>query len=424
LTRLRTTGSVAPTFFLASSGVIVIGHVRVAAAAVLLWGVTSPGAAQEAISAAAVSPAGAATQASVPVVVAALPPGEDPPPKETPYLEQSSLFLERSRFGFRPFSFMRKEDPEGVLVFEASPALHLFLWNPLSRYTAIRPGEDNHADVPLAGSLTFNPEMRMLARDSEPVRSPSWKIRGNLQGFYKHPQQHALKVQLSELRLSVGHYSNGQEGCPFQREQLEADGCADFDYFGEEGKPDLSLVNRATGDFSLNQLTLAGHHRWIRLRQLTPGRRHMSEHSSHTVGASLDYITGVGPGGISKELRSLYGSWGFSAEYRYERTLGAFHVLDSTARWSVEASAYAIAGVADGVYPVRLRVETAYTIPSWSDLGVFVSLLHGQDYYNLQFVDKIDYQIMLGLVVDLYPRPRHACAADKDAGCRVPANSP
>jgi hypothetical protein len=354
--------------------------------------------------------------------VTALPPGTDPPPEETPYLEQSSLFMERTHFGFR-VEGMRSPDPAGNILFEARPALHIFLWNALSRYTAIRKSEPNHADLPLAVSLTFNPDVRMLATDSEPVRSPSWKIRANAQLFYKQPQTHALKVSMMGMRLSFGHYSNGQEGCPFQVERLESDGCAHFDYYDSRNPPDLRLVNRATGDFSLNHLTLAVHQRWITLHQLARDRhkrRHMSEHSSHTIGASVDRIESVGIGGISPQLRALYGSWAVQGEYRYETTLGTLHSFDSTARLALEASAHLAIGAADAVYPLRMRGEVAYTIPSWSDLGLFVAVSHGQDYYNLQFVDKVDYQFLFGLVVDLYPRPRHACIAADDAGCRVP----
>jgi hypothetical protein len=368
--------------------------------------------------AAAQAQSGAASSA----VEAALPRDtENPPPVETPHLEQSSLFLERTRFGFR-FAGMREPDPAGDILFEASPALHLFLWNPLSRYTALRPDAVNYARVPVAASITFDPQVRMLAQDSEPVRSPSWKLRANMQLFHKHPQAHALKVQMTGFRMSVGHYSNGQEGCPFEVGRLEAEGCAHFDYEGIRGPSDLSLVNRAEGDFSLNHLTLALHHRFVTLQQLGPGmgaRGSMPEHRSHTFGVALDRIESAWIGGISHELRSLYGSFAAQIDYRFE-TRGAWRVIESAGRFALEASAQATFGAAEGVYPVRLRAEIAYTLPAWSDLGVFLSALHGRDDYNLQFVDKIDYQLLVGLVVDLYPRPRHACRATSADGCRLP----
>lgn len=354
--------------------------------------------------------------------LAALPDDEtDPPPEETPYLEQSSLFMERTRFGFR-IEGMRAPDPAGNILFEGSPALHAFFWNPLSRHTAIRPGEKNHSDWPIAASLTFNPTVRMLAAGSEPVRAPSWKIRANLQYFWKHPQTHALKVDLTGMRLSFGHYSNGQEGCPFEQGKLESEDCAPFDYYGD---PDLSLVNRRSGDFSLNHITLALHHRMITLAQLGKDRRkrrHMSEYRSHTFGLSVDRISSTGIGGISGELRALYGNWAFQGDYRFEHTLGAPAYLDSLARISLEAGAYAIAG--GQAYPLRLWTEAAYTVPSWSDFGVFAQVFHGQDYYNLQFVDKVDYQVLFGFVIDLHPRPRHACIEHDNAACRVPEAKP
>ncbi len=343
---------------------------------------------------------------------------EERPAPADPVIEPASLFLERTHFGVR-LGFMRSASPDAAnrnILFEGSPALHLFVFNSLNDATLKLLDGSSWLDH-LAVSLTFNPEVRMLTGESAPVRSPSWRVRLNVQGFWQAGDVGAAyAARITGVRLSLGHYSNGQEHCSFERGVLVADapdpGCEAY-----PATQDVSLVNRDNGDFSLHHLTFAVHRRWVHLRRSgedKKGNQDFEEHRSHTAGVVTDFFVGdYIPGGMSPALARLHGDYRVRGEYRYERAFRTFlwPRLRVANRLAIEAYGELAGGIlrrnAELLTQRRAGFEAALTFPAINDLGLFVSFFTGNDYYNLLFVDRVRYQVLVGLVGETYGRPHY-----------------
>jgi hypothetical protein len=279
-------------------------------------------------------------------------------------------------------------------LFTGSPAMHLPLFNNLLEATT--------SGKRLATAVTFSflAHLRMSASDSHPVRMPSFQPRLTAQVFrlgdnLDDPRPVRRRAWLAAASLQLGHHSNGQEGCAFRAGV--ADGAADCAALPLEELDLEAALDRRSGNFSLNHSSYGLHFRHMWLDDAGWAE------SSVTTGIVLSLVTGFGPGGITRRDRDLYGD----GSLRLELEADSRQLLPARWRWGLWRGRCELEqwfgtgrGAAGAVPATALSAELAWMFTSAADLGVFTRLVHGRDFYNAFYIDRVS-QWQLGLVWDL-----------------------
>lgn len=300
------------------------------------------------------------------------------------------LFLERS--------YLLNHVPDSDLVFEGQIAPHLCIFQNVERRWA-GVYEETRRTVP-AWSLAFTPmvRLRMFDTPSRPVRTPSYMPKLEAQVFRLRRTREGLDpsgrprgsaraespVRIYGLQLTLGHHSNGQEGCLFAEEAAVGGECR-----RRRGAAALT-INRQDGSFSTNYLRLVA-----RRMIWSPGPDGIGSRS-RTAGLGVElHPEGFGPGGITAELRELYGGTRLLGSLELVRRSGADkRVLALDAAW--------IDGKRDleeSVCDCRVSLEAAWSWDRLGGWGVFGRYVYGQDDYNLAFAENVS-RFQFGVVFD------------------------
>lgn len=379
-----------------------------------------------------VSEDAATAPAAVPVSAPTTPPTTPAEPAATTEGDNpvthffASLVAPGSTFDFLERNYIAYRLGPGVLVprsrggtpqlFEAELAPHFFFYNSLSRMTANDFKDGDYPNLSVAISFTMGVRLRMLREESAPVRTPSFMPRLNVQTYWlsKRPTHVGAPFALNEARLSLGHHSNGQEGCPFEPGKLEGEGCEP-----NANRPNPLDVNRMNGSFSINHLTLALHHLWGSVHEaaLTTRRAELHDQESTSVGVvAMWYPLGfLKAGANTDEQASLYGTANIRVEASHERMVPPLFFLPGSSpgqtRFEAAYTQYLgtsgpfrqlqlwDAGRADAVAAYLLTATATYSSIKSGGIGFYLRLDHGRDYYNMLFVDTIT-QVLLGFVID------------------------
>jgi hypothetical protein len=312
---------------------------------------------------------------------------------EASYLLNALPSVEPNPTGFGPEG---KRSANALwLIFEASPTLHLFLWNRLDDLT--RGGAPGWAFVP---SLTMATRFRFLRTASVPVRTPSYLLRANLQVFFarfpfKEDHERITKFRETAVMFQAGHHSNGQEYCPFTAGHVDRE-CPEW----EGDRPDPSGANLVNGDFGTNYVVGSMHRRWV---TAIDGNGYARE--SWATGGALELNFG-GFGGLKGPTAEFYGAHRLrmTAE-RLELTdrIGGREIPVSCGHLRISGGVELIGGTGRGIAPYRVWAEVSRNVLRWGGSGLFARFFSGQDYYNINYVNRIDYQIQAGLIIDLSP---------------------
>jgi hypothetical protein len=349
------------------------------------------------------------------------PPPRDPPVFSLPpaeYLEKSSIFYNVPAVG--PTGF-RGNVP---LFFEAQVAPHLFFYNGLGKIAGSGAARRWWERVFFAGSLTAQFRLRMVFNSDEygnassPVRPVSFMPRLNLQWFYFDrvreaalPNPNAMDpdkragweslVRIISPRLGVGHHSNGQEHCRFDKSGTLDGMCPAWD-------GNLSEVNFRSGDFSTNYIIAALNASWLWLEPDTN-----FEHQRLDFGLLYEANPKHfgGGSGLNDQEYPLYGANRLQGEVGgsyFQRTPGG-PTPDSalgrfTGLWSASVAYMQIFGARSDIASYRLTAEVSRTFYWLGGMGLFVRFFSGQDYLNILFVQKIPYTFQIGVVFDQTPR--------------------
>ncbi len=306
--------------------------------------------------------------------------------------------------------------PSAGILFEAHIQPNLVIYQHLSdelvqvRFPSSRAAASEFLFSP---SFSASPavRLRMLHGPSDPVRTPSYMPRLDFQGFwFKNAATPVLdskvrndathRLGMFSVRGTVGHHSNGQEGCLFAEDTLVDDACVP-----PEGGRQTGSINEQNGDFSTSYWLVGVRHRWMWLDtstdeqccgqtihrtvgQLTVG----GEFESHPVGF-------LGRAGISSELRALYGGHRLRASFAYghkgswlTRVINLVLPSHRQLHWnfeSVRTSFTKIANVAPGVRAYGWHTELLTVPGRYGQWGFLIGYYRGQDYYNLGFRDSI-----------------------------------
>lgn len=280
-------------------------------------------------------------------------------------------------------------------MFEAQVAPHLFLLNDWHKVE--RQGDTSRFLHAL--SFTFLLRLRMVGDDSTPVRPPSFMPRLDYQLFRVWRPDAPKQLSIAELRVSLGHHSNGQQYCPFDESRVSGDPepCPPVD----TRRPDLRPLNYRSGDFSTNYLILGAHYArlWLDADRFEEARVSFGVQGETNP-------TGFGPGGIDREQSELYGphrlKLDFEASRYHPRPLGLPSALSGVS--AVSGSVEFMMGAASGVASDREMVEVSHVFDRSGGLGLFARFVTGQDYLNILFAAPRISTLQVGLIWDLSPR--------------------
>lgn len=144
--------------------------------------------------------------------------------------------------------------------------------------------------------------VRILRQYSAPVRTPSFMPKGTFQAFRlgsRSPGETWGKtVGLWNLQGTVGHHSNGQDGCMFE-------GTVAPDCLGAD--PDALVINRVNGSFSTNYFRLGVNYRHIWLER---AGGYTTDYRAVSAGVSFETHPGwfnQFGGTLGPEVRPIYG---------------------------------------------------------------------------------------------------------------------
>lgn len=247
--------------------------------------------------------------------------------------------------------------------------------------------------------------LRMVGEYSTPVRPPSYMPRFDYQSFwfqrYPGPENSPGTLHMYELRVSLGHHSNGQQYCRFDentKDQRSADGASLCPAL--KPAPLSQQVNARSGDFSTDYYQLTAHYAYLHLG------RDSREQSRVSAGITFEdnpLWFGSAPGAIDHQEFALYGPHRIKVE-----VAGGLHLTapcdwaSGVAELSVSAEYFWRTGV--GVVDNREFVELHYVFDSLGGAGLFARFFSGQDYLNVLFLEPRATTIQFGLIWDFSPR--------------------
>jgi hypothetical protein len=326
----------------------------------------------------------------------------------------SPIFLERS-YIFHRF-------PSDELLFEAHLAPHLFFRQGLYQDAGeIYQGPDWGAR---SWSLSMTPmvRLRMFSTRSNPVRTPSFMPKLNVQFFWASLTDPSRLLD-SPIRIVAintvpwGHHSNGQEGCLYTDQTMTATGdCID----GVIPPGSRRATNKLNGSFSTNYFRA-----WVAYRHMVLDDRDPDQmlRANRMCTLSLG-VEGnpqsFGPGSITDEQKALYPtSRVFSGLELSWRELRSSWL---SGRMSGSIQVEYLRGVAPHLSPWTFTGELSNTIHRLGGWGAFVRYYRGMDYYNLGFLDDTRY-VHLGIVFDVTRSDEFALPPDV-APVRGPRRSP
>jgi hypothetical protein len=305
-------------------------------------------------------------------------------PQHTPFLDASDVFANL---------------PGHQTVFEGQLSPNLVMSQNLSD----RLGE---LDPRFGGSVwghahafSFDPmvRLRMLQQFSEPVRTPSYMPKLTFQEFfYRARGTSSPSVDLIAAQFTIGHHSNGQDGCTFLDQQVQGDACLPQRLDRDAA---TAPVNTRDGSFSTNYMTVGARFRRTLLDANNTARL------DWTLGADLEVnpTRFFGDGGLAAELSYLYGPTRFSviagAAKRAGRVCSRLEVL-GTAKY--------IPGAPSIVPKIATTIRGACVFSESGGWGVVLGYFRGQDYYNLNFLQDIStFRIGLTYEQDGFLRFKH-----------------
>jgi hypothetical protein len=242
--------------------------------------------------------------------------------------------------------------------------------------------------------------LRELRQVSDPVRTPSYMPRVNMQLLYatglrgkldEHrgdaAKGSAPEIGVYEFHGIVGHHSNGQDGCLYTTQTRigNAEDCTPP--LAPDAARAQQIINRHDGSFSTNYVRAGLNYRRTRVDSST-----LVDDQDWTVGIELEQNFSMDPNVFPLYGRTrLTASAGFAgrpsakSDHWWDRE----HWWTCDARREIKGSLKYINGNPSTVWPVALTAEADCFPSTEGGWGFFVRYYAGQDYYNLGFLDNI-----------------------------------
>lgn len=259
------------------------------------------------------------------------------------------------------------------LRFEGLPTVHYFFYNGLSDQVWQAEGGWAWA-FPV--SVLF--QVRMIDTTSEPVRTPSYRIRPFHAQLIHLRRDTSDRLAFRLLGVSVGaaHYSNGQSGCFFSGFERDPMGTC---IVSDAALAAQRRTNVIDGDFSTSYLSLALNWRAGRLIDSDDPVKWQYTLSAEGQAHPLN----MKPGGMNAEQAKEWGQhqWNAAGEFEW-RAVPAKGVV----RFGALHERRFGGGVKSQL--ARTQIEVSYVSDRAESLGAFLRWHSGFDYYNIQFQDN------------------------------------
>jgi hypothetical protein len=311
---------------------------------------------------------------------------------ETPYEPGNYEFLER-QYVFASPQQISVNGEKDHLAFEAQVGPHVPL---LGRGWGPDPRLDWSDELRLL--FTFQTYLRMTFANSAPVVTPSYLPQLRVQWLRRRTDVDAALNPLTDWRwgftLDVfSHHSNGQDGCTLLPLPAPGDDCAT--------RQGATGINERNGSFGTNHLGLNLHFR------RSPFRAFHGPTSSLLGTLGVQFHHDVPGGGLQEELVPLWGRWHAHAELE-----GRYHHPSQPAlgygyaRYRIDA----MSGGQDPLLPEvgagnwRHTGEFGVILAKAHGLGLFVRLVTGREYYNIEFTQEVT-RFQGGITIDTFGEP-------------------
>lgn len=273
-----------------------------------------------------------------------------------------------------------------TILFDAQPIARYHVYNDIMKKNLrVEP-------VGRAFYISFRPQIRMYNSQSNPVRTPSYKIALGSQWSKLFHKSNTRAHQLA-ISLESGHYSNGQPNCFLSNQFLDGSSSCDSLYsFIAEGEDITQRVNRSSGNFSTNWTELIFQYKWMKADS-----ENYMENISHALRLGYThyhnrFIIFGKFGGFSSNDIELYGSHFFHGYYEYY----SYFMFNDKPVDFIFIQSFDIVTNADPRISKLRSLSKVVIFPFGSDLGVFGAIINGRDNYNIRFVDDVT-QFQIGL---------------------------
>ena len=301
-----------------------------------------------------------------------------------------AYFMERSRI----FNRLPVQD----LAFEAQIAPHLFMirkdpWGDGAVFT--------EPVTSFAWIITPLVRLRMFSTESFPVRTPSYMPRP----FDFQLLRTSLADTATALRESFqaplrmwgltltpwAHHSNGQNGCLFTDQTQDP---ATGDCLDPGVRAGVPEPNKLDGSFSTNFARLeVGYSRFQPVD--TDTRIIARDRCTYQLGVEY-HPEGWGPGALSDEQAQYYSRLQATVGAEWGTSLAGQLLIGGEVRWmddpAPDVSSWIYSATIDWMYE---------KLHGW---GLFARWYSGMDYYNLGFMEEVDY-LQVGVVWDIGATP-------------------
>ena len=321
-------------------------------------------------------------------------------------------FLERFYVAKVPF--------DSSLMYEADATTHVLLIDQLPRAYDHISQNSLDSGTSHAWRVILSPMfvIRQLNDSSAAVRTPSFMPRLSVEwlrvsrtGRVSPPEPVIgfASVNVTGIRLSLAHHSNGQAGC-FRAGFVPVDRRSETCVPAAGTDTNVVVLNRANGDFSSTYFEVMAHStRMTRLVARIPTL-------SGGVALAGDWFAPFLFGALSHDQRFLYGSWRARGLVDGMLYLGIACVdpgqhsplclAAGRARLNAEyvrapnLSNDLARRVNPSIVPYRWSVELSDSFDRLLGAGPFVRYIDGQDYYNIGFVHRRR-GVMWGVMLDM-----------------------
>jgi len=271
-------------------------------------------------------------------------------------------------------TYIFRNAPVSDIRFEADIQPNLVVRQNFSDKLVIEDSLDGRPRFAFSISGSPRVRLRMIEADSAPVRTPSYMPKGTVTGLFFRGLSEK-RVGIWAGMLTVGHHSNGQDGCLFTTDvkETDADGKSSC-----VGTPDLRRINKIDGSFSTNFVKLGGRYRRELLTRISKdeqiGRRAI------TVAFDFQQHFHTDP-----RIEPFYGTRRAEASFNFATRAPKI----CRSRLSAGATLMYVGTRPDTVRASAVQLDAACTFTNEGGWGFFVRWYGGQDYYNLGFAETI-----------------------------------
>jgi len=313
--------------------------------------------------------------------------GQTPATGATPAADDDHVT--RQIIPFLEGSYLYKSN-EPHVIFAAAIYPHLMLWQNFDSLIDARRAK--HVSEPpswwkqyWAVSLTPGVRLKMSDAFSEPVRTPSYLPRADIQKMMALGRPAAVRslaagrkttLDLLEMHFAIEHHSNGQDGCLFVDQEVQTTDAATPKCVPDYSqRPQPGTVNKHDGNFSTNEIRIGINLRRTDVAVSGQGTRHY--------GAGIEYQRQFA---TDPDLKPFY------SEHRLNANASIAWAGIRPCSSRVEAVFQVITAI-DHPVPSVSRTATSVQLSCFPSIkggfGAFVKAYWGQDPYNLGFLDNI-----------------------------------